>query len=267
MKLKTCVFPVAGLGTRFLPATKSIPKEMLPVGNKPLIQYAVEEAKAAGIQRFIFVTAQGKSAIEDHFDPSPKLMAELERRGAHDLMKEVQRSQLMSGEAIYIRQSAPLGLGNAVFCARNLIDDDLFAVILADDLIQAATPCLAQMREVYEPSDGHLLACLTVPQADAVQYGIISHAQPKARKASVSQLIEKPKECSGPQSAIIGRYLLQKTIFEQLAHLTSTNGHELQLTDAIAGDLKQTGVTGFFFEGKRYDCGKRQGWLQANNEI
>lgn len=267
--VKKAVFPVGGLGTRFLPATKSSPKEMLPVVDKPLIQYAVEEARSAGIEEFIFVTGRGKSAIEDFFDYSYELNAELEKRGKiKDL--EVIKSLLMEpGQVSYIRQQEPLGLGHAVWCARHLIGEEPFAVLLADDLIQSNLPCLKQMVQVYgEKGSGHMVAVQEVSRAETCHYGILDIDQISRPLVKAKGIVEKPEPQKAPsQMAVIGRYILDPSIFHILSSQVKGVGGEIQLTDALAKGLTDSKflspLHGFLFEGKRFDCGTRQGLLRA----
>lgn len=265
MKIRTCVFPVAGLGTRFLPATKSIPKEMMVVVDKPLIQYAVEEARAAGIERFVFITSLGKTAIEDHFDASPILEQTLFARGREKDLKCIQDVCLPAGQAIFVRQHRPLGLGHAVLCARALIDDEAFAVILADDLVQAPTSCLAQMIEAYQETDGNMAGVMQVARHDTQKYGILGGLTRTGDKVLASHVVEKPTPDAAPsQTGIIGRYILRKEIFKHLEKQETGAGSEIQLTDALSHMLPTTPLTGYVFQGKRFDCGTKYGWLQAN---
>jgi UTP--glucose-1-phosphate uridylyltransferase len=263
--IKTCVFPVAGLGTRFLPATKSIPKEMLVVVDKPLIQYAVEEARAAGITRFIFITSMGKSAIEDHFDSIVVLEQTLQQRGKMHELKLVKSICLDPGQAIYVRQHSPLGLGHAVLCAQNLINEEAFAVILADDLVLSNTPCLKQMINAYQASDGNMVGVMNVADDHVNRYGILKTSNNTGQKTFASDVVEKPNIGEAPSNtAIIGRYILKKEIFTFLNQQKEGAGNEIQLTDSIQRMLPETKLCGFQFEGKRFDCGTKQGWLQAN---
>ncbi len=264
-KIKTCIFPVAGLGSRFLPATKSIPKEMLVVVDKPLIQYAVEEAKAAGIERFIFVTSQGKSAIEDHFDSSPVLEETLRKRGKNVEVERLEALRLDPGQAIYIRQQAPLGLGHAVLCAQHLVNEDAFALILADDLVLAETPCLQQMIQEYNPQDGNMVGVMEVPMEQTNRYGILDVFQNKGEKVLARNVVEKPSLEKSPSNiAIIGRYILNQSIFGYLKNQTPGAGGEIQLTDAIQAMIKEVPLCGYRYKGQRFDCGTKEGWLEAN---
>jgi len=267
-KITKAVFPVAGLGTRFLPATKASPKEMLPVVDKPLIQYAVEEAVAAGIVDLIFITGRGKRAIEDHFDKAYELEAELAKNGKNKLLKEV-RSLLPEGvNCVYVRQAEPLGLGHAVLCARHLVGDEAFAVILADDLIDAKVPVMKQMTDLYEQRGASVLATQTVAREDTSSYGIVSCEGDAATTCRVNGIVEKPKPEDAPSTqAVVGRYVLSPHIFEYLATTRPGAGREIQLTDAIGRMLRDEEVLSYPFEGKRYDCGNKMGYLQATVEL
>ena len=258
------VFPVAGLGTRFLPATKSMPKEMLPLVDRPLIQYAIDEARAAGITDFIFVTARGKSALEDYFDSAPELEHELERKGKNDLLADVQRTTMPSGAIAYVRQQEALGLGHAVWCARRLIGDEPFAVILPDDVIEGGTPCLKQMVDAYS-GEGCMIAAMEVPREQTAAYGILEHEEERNRLLRVRSMVEKPKPEDAPSNvAVIGRYILTPQVLQSLDRRKTGAGGEIQLTDAIAEQIEQgRSVHGFRFEGHRYDCGSKAGYLKA----
>lgn len=263
--IKTCVFPVAGLGSRFLPATKSIPKEMLVVVDKPLIQYAVEEAKAAGIERFIFVTSQGKSAIEDHFDRLPLLEQTLEKRKKINLLSKIIETALPPSQAIYVRQPFPLGLGHAILCAQHLIQEEAFAVILADDIILSQKSCMKQMIESYRPGDGNMVATMMVEPEHVSRYGILTVESEEDKKVRASAVVEKPTLEDAPSRfAVIGRYILKKSIFGFLDRQNPGAGSEIQLTDSIQKMIPETALTGFSFDGERYDCGTKEGWLEAN---
>lgn len=264
-KIKTCIFPVAGLGTRFLPATKSIPKEMLVVVDKPLIQYAVEEAKAAGIERFVFVTSMGKTAIEDHFDTNPILEQTLLRRNRQVDLDLLQSISLEPGQAVYVRQNAPLGLGHAVLCARHLVDQENFALILADDLVLNPKPCLQQMMEAHQSADGNMVAVMDVPKDQTNKYGILDVKDSQGQKITAHTVVEKPTPEKAPSNvAIIGRYVLSRKIFDYLENQAEGAGGEVQLTDAIQAMSHETPITGFRYEGTRFDCGTKSGWLEAN---
>lgn len=264
--IKTAVFPVAGLGSRFLPATKAIPKEMLVVVDKPLIQYAVEEAKAAGIEKFIFITSQGKEAIEDHFDSHSGLESILEVRGKVEDLEKIRSIRIPEGQALFIRQHEPLGLGHAVWCARHYIGEDAFALLLADDLVQSKSPCLKQMVEAYSNNDGNMVAVIDVLKNEVDRYGILEIASQSDLKVRAKAVIEKPNADNAPSStAIIGRYILRTSIFEPLGFKKQGAGGEIQLTDGLQAMLgANVPLTGFRFSGKRYDCGTKIGWLQAN---
>lgn len=265
--VRTAVFPVAGMGTRFLPATKSIPKEMLPLVDRPLIQYAIDEARAAGITEFIFVTARGKSALEDYFDAAPSLERKLREDGKHALLAEVENATMPSGAIAYIRQQDALGLGHAVWCARRLIGDEPFAVILPDDVIAADTPCLQQMTEAYaeQGAGGCMVAAMEVPIERTSSYGVLDISEDMGALVRARTLVEKPKPEQAPSNtAVIGRYILTPDVMKRLGTMKEGAGGEIQLTDAIAAQA--TGgepVYGFRFRGQRYDCGSKSGFLQA----
>ena len=269
-KITKAVFPVAGLGTRFLPATKASPKEMLPVVDKPLIQYAVEEAAAAGITEMIFVTGRGKRTIEDHFDKAYELEAELAGKGKHKLLQEV-RDMLPAGvQYVYVRQSEALGLGHAVLCARHLVGDQPFAVILADDLIDAGNnaPVMRQMVEQYEKYNASILGVLNVERHETSSYGIVASTPISTnageRVSKVSAIVEKPKPENAPSTlSVVGRYILMPQVFEQLEKIQRGVGKEIQLTDGIAALMTQQPVYAYEFAGTRYDCGSKLGYLQA----
>lgn len=264
-KVKKAVFPVGGLGTRFLPATKAMPKEMLPVVDKPLIQYAVEEAKAAGIEEFIFVTGRGKSAIEDHFDHSFELQNTLASHGKTAMLQEVISPVMEPGQICYVRQQEPLGLGHAVWCARHLIGDEPFAVLLADDLIKSNTPCLKQMVAAHAALGGNMVAVMDVPRAHTSRYGILAPGKTAGDVTEVKGLVEKPPVEHAPSTlAVIGRYILQPDVFRHLSDQEKGAGGEIQLTDAMAKMLGAMPFNGLRFEGKRFDCGDKVGFLSAN---
>src|SRR5882762_11126654 len=267
--VKTAVFPVAGRGTRFLPVTKASPKEMLPVVDKPLIQYAVDEALAAGADTLIFITGSSKRAIEDHFDSDPELEAVLQAQGKQELLDTLRGILPSWASCVYIRQPAPLGLGHAVLCARPVVGDAPFMVHLADDLIDARVSCLKQMAEVHETYGGSVLGVQTVPKQDTDKYGIVSLEREVApRVGKMSQIVEKPKpEKAASNLAVVGRYLLSPSIFEDLAKIGKGAGGEIQLTDGIARLMQREEVFAFQFEGKRYDCGSKLGYLQATVEF
>ncbi len=267
-QIKTAVFPVAGRGTRFLPITKASPKEMLPIVDKPLIQYAVDEALSAGADTLIFVTGSSKRAIEDHFDSDPELEATLQAQGKQELLDALHGILPSWASCVYIRQSAPLGLGHAVLCARPVVGDAPFMVHLADDLIDAPVPCLKQMVEVYKVFGGSILGVQNVPRQDTDKYGIVTLEREIApRLGKMSQIVEKPKPDKAPSTlAVVGRYLLSGSIFEDLAKIGKGAGGEIQLTDGIARLMQREPVYAFEFEGKRYDCGSKLGYLQATVE-
>ena len=260
------VFPVNGLGTRFLPATKAMPKEMLPIVDKPLIQYAVEEAAAAGITEMVFVTGRTKRAIEDHFDNRPELERELEEKGKTELL-EILHSIVPKGvSCIYIRQPVPLGLGHAVLCARPVVGNEPFAVLLADDLVDADISATKQLIEAREQAGGgNVVAVQQVPREHTKRYGIVSATSTAdPRRFSVSGIIEKPNPVDAPSTeAVIGRYVFEPGIFDYLAALKPGAGGEIQLTDAIAASLTNTPCSAYRFEGRRFDCGSKQGFLDA----
>ncbi|MBV8650022.1 MAG: UTP--glucose-1-phosphate uridylyltransferase GalU [Alphaproteobacteria bacterium] len=264
--VRKAVFPVGGLGTRFLPATKAMPKEMLPVVDKPLIQHAVEEARAAGIEEFIFVTGRSKTALEDHFDHSFELEATLSERGKKDMLDALHSWMPEAGQVSYTRQQKPLGLGHAVWCARNLVGDEPFAVLLADDLILADTPCLKQMVDVYGETGGNVVAVMDVPREHTKRYGVLDVASDDGRLAKVRGLVEKPAPEKAPSTlSIIGRYILQPEIFDYLAKIGQGAGGEIQLTDGLM-KLVEGGrpFHGLRFAGRRFDCGDKIGFLHAN---
>jgi UTP--glucose-1-phosphate uridylyltransferase len=264
-KVIKAIFPVAGLGTRFLPATKSIPKEIMSLVDKPLIQYAIDEARAAGIKEFIFVTSRGKGALEDYFDGAPQIEASLRKNDKKDLLKILKETTMESGEIAYIRQREPLGLGHAVWCARRLIANEPFAVILPDDVVAAEKPCLQQMVEAYEETEGNIVATMEVPKSKASSYGILDVENTGSRLMQASAMIEKPAPDKAPSNfAAIGRYILKPAIMRNLGKGQAGAGGEIQLTDAIAEEIANSNnVYGYRFEGQRYDCGSKAGFLQA----
>ncbi len=265
--IRTAVFPVAGRGTRFLPATKASPKEMLPVVDKPLIQYAVEEALSAGASRLVFITGASKRAIEDHFDSDQELEHMLEAQGKSDVLNQI-RSVLPSYAAcIFIRQPAPLGLGHAVLCAQPAVGSEPFFVHLADDLIRAEVGCLRQMAEVYEAKRASIVAVEVIPRRDTDKYGIVEVEADKSTTSRVRSIIEKPKPPSAPSTlAVVGRYVLTPAIFEHLERIGRGSGGEIQLTDGIASLMREEAAYAYRFTGKRYDCGSKLGYLQATVE-
>jgi len=266
--IRSAVFPVAGRGTRFLPATKASPKEMLPIVDKPLIQYAVEEALSAGARHLVFITGSSKRAIEDHFDSDPELEAALEAQGKQELLQTVRGILPSWASCIYIRQPAPLGLGHAVLCARPVVGHEPFFVHLADDLIDAEVPVLQQMAEAHAATGGSIVGVQSVDPAETDKYGIVATGNEQGRLAEVTRIVEKPKPAEAPSSlAVVGRYLLSPTIFERLENVGRGAGGEIQLTDAIAALLESEKVHAFRFQGKRYDCGSKLGYLEATVEF
>jgi UTP--glucose-1-phosphate uridylyltransferase len=268
-KIKKVVFPVGGLGTRFLPATKSMPKEMLPVVDKPLIHYAFEEAKAAGIEEFIFVTGRNKGAIADHFDHSYELQDILDSKNKKRELELTSKWLPEAGNVVFTRQRQPLGLGHAVWCARHLIGDDPFAVILADDLVLSKTACLKQMIEQYNDCGGNVLGVMDIPRSDTASYGIVdidtSSTKADAKLVKARGLVEKPAPEKAPSTlSIIGRYILQPEVINVLSHQKAGAGGEIQLTDAIASMIGTNNVYGYRFDGVRYDCGGLAGFVAAN---
>jgi UTP--glucose-1-phosphate uridylyltransferase len=267
-KLRKAVFPVAGFGSRFLPVTKASPKEMMPVVDKPLIQYAVEEAAAAGITDMIFVTGRHKRAIEDHFDKAYELETELERKGKEALLTQV-RSVLPDGvRCIYIRQPEPLGLGHAVLCAQPVVGNDPFAVLLADDLMDSQPPAMARMAQVFEKEGCSILGVEEVPRDQTESYGIVTIEPMSGDTARIHSIVEKPKPARAPSNlGVIGRYVLAPRIFELLAAITPGAGGEIQLTDAISALLSHERVLALRLPGRRFDCGSKLGYLQATVEL
>jgi UTP--glucose-1-phosphate uridylyltransferase len=270
-KITKAVFPVAGLGTRFLPATKASPKEMLPIVDKPLIQYAVEEAVAAGVTEMIFITGRTKRSIEDHFDKAYELETELEARGKKELLEIVRRTVPKGVNCIYIRQSEALGLGHAVLCASRVVSaDEAFAVLLADDLIDnpGGKPVLQQMADVYAYNRCSVLGTMNIAREDTHQYGIVSTEREDGKIQHVTGIIEKPHPDEAPTTqAVVGRYILTASVFDHLRAVKPGSGGELQLTDAIAALLKEEAVLSYQFDGVRYDCGSKLGYLKATIEL
>ncbi len=264
-KVTKAIFPVAGLGTRFLPATKSVPKEIMTLVDRPLIQYAIDEARAAGIKEFIFVTSRGKGALEDYFDHSPVLEQELRSKNKTELLEILKNTNMDSGAIAYIRQHKALGLGHAVWCARRLIGNEPFAVMLPDDVIAAEKPCLQQMVEAYAETGGNMVAAMEVPPERASSYGMLDVADDQGELVKVRGMVEKPKAEDAPSNlAVIGRYILSPNVLKNLNQLKSGSGGEIQLTDAIAAELTQGhDVYGYRFKGQRFDCGSKSGFLQA----
>ncbi len=264
-KVTKAVFPVAGLGTRFLPATKSIPKEIMTLVDRPLIQYAIDEARAAGIREFIFVTSRGKSALEDYFDTAPELETALRKSKKTALLDILRATNMDSGAIAYLRQNRPLGLGHAVWCARRLIGDEPFAVLLPDDVIAAEKPCLQQMVDAHAQTGGCMIAAMEVAPARTSSYGVLDVAEDMGAILRLKGMVEKPKASEAPSNlAVIGRYILTPGVLANLNRKTQGAGGEIQLTDAIAAEIrKDAGVYGFRFRGQRYDCGNKAGFLQA----
>lgn len=260
--IKKAIFPVGGLGTRFLPATKALPKEMLPVVDKPLIQYAVEEAAAAGIEEFIFVTGRNKTAIEDHFDHSVELEAALIDKGKEAALQTVQMMMQSPGSVAYVRQQAPAGLGHAVWCARHLIGEEPVAVLLADDLVKGA-PALKEMVEAYD--SGNMVAVMEVPREETSSYGIVTPGASHGQVVEIQGLVEKPAIEDAPSNlAVIGRYIIEPAVFDILGQQRAGVGGEIQLTDALAAQIGKQPFTGLRFSGTRFDCGSKTGFQKAN---
>jgi UTP--glucose-1-phosphate uridylyltransferase len=267
-RIRTAVFPVAGRGTRFLPATKSSPKEMLPIVDKPLIQYAAEEALIAGADKLVFITGYSKRAIEDHFDPDHELERELEAKGRQDTLNTLRGIVPSYASCIFIRQPAPLGLGHAVLCSRPAVGDEPFFVHLADDLIDAEEACLAQMARVFDDRQGSVLGVQVVRPEETDKYGIVASEPLGERLSRVTGIVEKPKPKDAPSNlAVVGRYVLTPAIYGKLENIGRGAGGEIQLTDGIAALLADEAVYAYEFEGKRYDCGSKLGYLQANVEF
>lgn len=264
-KVTKAIFPVAGLGTRFLPATKSVPKEIMTLVDRPLVQYAIDEARAAGIKEFIFVTAKGKSALEDYFDTAPELESSLKKSGKTDLLETLRSTYMDSGAIAYIRQHKALGLGHAVWCARRFIGNEPFAVMLPDDVIAAEKPCLQQMVEAYEETGGSMVAAMEVPRDKVSSYGVLDVKEDHGKHVSVSGMVEKPKAEDAPSNlAVIGRYILSPKVMSNLGKIKQGANGEVQLTDAIAAEIEQgRDVFGYRFDGTRFDCGSKAGFLQA----
>ncbi len=264
-KVTKAIFPVAGMGTRFLPATKSVPKEIMTLVDRPLIQYAIDEARAAGIKEFIFVTSRGKGALEDYFDHAPQLEQELKKKKKTELLQILKSTNMESGAIAYIRQHRALGLGHAVWCARRLIGNEPFAVILPDDVIAAEKPCLQQMVEAYAETGGNMVAAMEVEPEKASSYGMLDISEDMGQMVKVKGMVEKPDADKAPSNlAVIGRYILAPTVLQNLNQLKSGSGGEIQLTDAIASEIEQDrNVYGYRFRGQRFDCGSKSGFLQA----
>ena len=265
MKITKAIFPVAGLGTRFLPATKAMPKEMLPVVDKPIIQYAVEEALASGIEQLVFVTGGGKRALENHFDRSYELEDTLRKRGKDDLLKTIESIVPTSGTIVYTRQSEPLGLGHAIWCARDIVGDEPFAVLLADDLIQSDVPVLHQMKKEFERLRASMVATIEVPKEETFKYGILDAEPAYNGTVKIKSMVEKPAPENAPSNlAAIGRYIFTPRIFDFLGRHEKGAGNEIQLTDSMVNLLAEQSVFGYSFEGTRFDCGDKAGFQMAN---
>jgi UTP--glucose-1-phosphate uridylyltransferase len=263
--IRKAIFPVGGLGTRFLPATKALPKEMLPVVDKPLIEYAVEEARAAGIEEFIFVTGRGKTAIQNHFDSHIELETALLERGDGDALERLNASKPQPGQVAYVRQMEALGLGHAVWCARNFVKDEPFAVLLADDLILTERPFLAEMVDVHTRRGGNVVALMEVDRKDTARYGVISPGADDGSEVEILDLVEKPAPVAAPSNlAIVGRYILQPEVMDYLALGTKGAGGEIQLTDSMVKLIGSSPFTGLRISGTRFDCGTKLGFLEAN---
>jgi len=264
-KVTKAIFPVAGLGTRFLPATKSVPKEIMTLVDRPLVQYAIDEARAAGITEFIFVTSRGKSALEDYFDHNLVLEQELKAKGKDKLLETLSATNMESGAIAYIRQHKALGLGHAVWCARRLIGDEPFAVMLPDDVIASDKPCLQQMVEAYEETGGNMVATMEVPADKTSSYGVLDVGENIGPVVRARGMVEKPNPDEAPSNlAVIGRYILGPSVLYNLNQKKKGSGGEIQLTDAIAEDIKNgVPVFGYKFDGQRFDCGSKSGFLQA----
>ena len=263
-KLRKAVLPVAGLGTRFLPATKAIAKEMLPIVDKPLIQYAIEEAQAAGIEQFCLVSGRGKTALIDHFDVAYELEATLRERGKTDMLDMLDAMKVQPGSIATVRQQVPLGLGHAIWCARAFIGDDPFAILLPDDLVLSESPCLKQLADAYAQTGGNVVAVVEVPQDQTNKYGILKVGEDDGRMVEVLGLVEKPKPADAPSNlSVIGRYVLLPEVIGHLSQMERGAGNEVQLTDAMAKMIGNTPFHGLRYEGRRFDCGDKIGFLEA----
>ncbi len=263
--VKKAVFPVAGLGTRFLPATKVMPKEMLPINDRPLIQHVFEEAREAGIEEFIFITGRYKEMLEQHFDFQPELEEVLESRNKPDMLAKVRDSEIPAGRLFLTRQPRPLGLGHAVWCAKKLVGDDPFAILLPDDIVRHPKGCLSQMIEAYEKHGGNIVAVKDVPREDTSKYGILDIESDDGKHVKVKGLVEKPKPENAPSTlSVVGRYILQPEVLGHLSAFETGAGGEIQLTDAMAKLIGNQPFHGLRFEGQHYDCGSRLGFLEAN---
>ncbi len=265
-RVRKAVFPVGGLGTRFLPATKSMPKEMLPVVDKPLIHYAFEEAQKAGIEEFIFITGRNKDAINNHFDHAYELQSVLDQKGKKTLLKQIGGWLPEPGSIVFIRQQEPMGLGHAIWCARNAVGNEPFAVLLADELMLSDVPAIGQMMDVFhQHPTANIIGVDDVAREDTSKYGILDVTKRQGQISKAKGLVEKPKPAEAPSTtAVVGRYILQPEIFEVLSHQAAGTGGEIQITDAINAMLPKTEVYGFHMDGQRFDCGNRVGFLEAN---
>ncbi len=263
-KLHKAVLPVAGLGTRFLPATKAMAKEMLPIVDKPLIQYAIEEARAAGIEQFCLVSGRGKTALIDHFDVAYELEATLRERGKTDMLEMLDAMKVPPGSIATVRQQVPLGLGHAIWCARAFIGDDPFAILLPDDLVLSETPCLQQLAEAYKETGGNVVAVAEVPHDQTNKYGILKIGEDDGRMVEVLGLVEKPRPADAPSNlSVIGRYVLLPEVLDHLSQMERGAGNEVQLTDAMAKMIGHAPIHGLRYEGRRFDCGDKIGFLEA----
>jgi UTP--glucose-1-phosphate uridylyltransferase len=263
--IRKAVFPVAGLGTRFLPATKVMPKEMLPINDRPLIQHVFEEAREAGIEEFIFVTGRYKEMLVEHFDYQPELIQTLEARNKTDMLKKVQDSEIPEGKLFLTRQARPLGLGHAIWCARKLVGNEPFAILLPDVLMRGQQGCLSQMVDVYNQHGGNVIALEEVPDEETYKYGIIEPGAEKNKAIEVKGLVEKPEKGTAPSNlSVVGRYILQPEVFEYLKAFELGAGNEIQLTDSMAKLIGKQPFNGIVFDGQSYDCGSRLGFIEAN---
>lgn len=263
--VRKAVFPVAGLGTRFLPATKAMPKEMLTINDRPLIQHVFEEAREAGIEEFIFVTGRHKQMLEEHFDYQPELMETLKSRGKDDMLEKVRDSEMGAGQLFLTRQPRPLGLGHAIWCAKKLIEDEPFAILLPDVLMKGKTGCLKQMIDIYNNTGGNIIALEDVPKEEVHNYGIADIGKIKDNAYEIKGLVEKPSVEEAPSTlSVVGRYILQPEVFKPLEAFERGAGNEIQLTDAMAKLIGKQPFNGMVFNGKSYDCGSRLGFIEAN---
>jgi UTP--glucose-1-phosphate uridylyltransferase len=263
--IRKAVFPVAGLGTRFLPATKVMPKEMLPINDRPLIQHVYEEARDAGIEEFIFVTGRHKNMLEEHFDYQPELMETLKSRGKDDMLERVRNSEMPAGKLFTTRQPRPLGLGHAIWCAKELIGDEPFAILLPDDLVLNGKGCLSQMVDTYNEKGGNVIAVKEVPNKETNKYGIVDIGEENGNVTEVKGLVEKPKPEDAPSNlSVVGRYILQPEVLDYLSAFEKGAGNEIQLTDSMAKLIGSQPFHGLKFKGQHYDCGSRLGFIEAN---